>query len=168
MANNRNDKHFRTLVTDLEATLITTVYDMMVHPQAAEVLKRAEKDLDSTILWTRAPMDLTLNALKRTGLLPYFDSIIVSEEQNRWFLDLRLSVIRKNGSCSSELHREYLPLSEHKKDLTLLGNPNHFVLIDDEPTYGYPINRVVHIPEFYGQEDHNLHRAYEKALRRFR
>ncbi len=141
----------KTIVFDLEGVLIVSISEPILHPEAKEVLKKSKKDFYQTYLWTLANEKVALPILKDFNLLEYFNKIIYrnSEETQKARLNNRF------------------------KDLTVLGNPENFILIDDILTelgnkkLGYPLERSIHIESFIGQKNHSLLIPYQVALSKF-
>lgn len=148
----RRNKRSRTIVFDLEGVLIDTVYRGNTHPEAIKVLELARDDFDMVYLWTNADEQQSRSALKLLeiewgfNLYRYFDRIMYHE--------------------SPETRQAWL--LGKPKYLAILGNPEDFVLIEDNDSakiiVGYPNERVIRIPSYYGQECHDLLKQYKRAL----
>jgi hypothetical protein len=152
----------KNLVLDLEHVLIRSIEVRVLHPQAEEVLEMSIIDFDHTYLWTFRSLKKGLDVLKQFSLLKYFDGI--KGKEKAWYGRTYDTLLTSDGK---RYHKKRYPLSR-KKDLSILGNPQEFVLIEDEPSFGLPMSRVIEIEPFDGDPDHNLMWPYEQALKKFR
>jgi hypothetical protein len=150
----------KNIVFDLEG-VIKNFYSTIneLHPQAEEVLKRARNDFDNTYLWSYVKFDKCFDFLTEKNVIDYFDFILGPKLEGREVYYPVFSV-REN----KEVKR--LPI-DIGKDLSKLGNPKEFVLIDDLPELGLPENRVIHPLPYVGQPNHSLIIPYEQALKMF-
>ncbi len=138
----------RIIVFDLENVLIKTNDNPILNPQAEQVLQMARQDFDEVYLWTFSDESKARPILERYDLLKYFDKLMYNESK-----ETRQSVARG-----------------YAKDLSVLGNPTEFVLLDDDakpPLPCYPRERIVNVEPFNGQEDHDLMKFYKQALEMF-
>lgn len=176
----------KTIVWDLEGVLINSVYNTIYHPQAREVIIKSQRDFDFTYLWTRASIELAYCTLLGMDYVQYFDKLIgASEEKLKsiiWCID--------NGHVTEKT--DLLNEDRIKKDLSRLGNPEDFVIIEDIMRLretvrrtqlnlpnsfiealpemiksGYPPERAIHIETFTGQTNHSLIDPYNQALSKF-
>jgi hypothetical protein len=151
----------KSIVFDLEHTLIIGINWRVLHPEAKEVLAVANRDFDKTYLWTYCYSDPTISALEGLDILEYFSGVIgidANDHGIHWTLT--------NYDKGKELDQKMIRYSENK-NLHRLGDPREFVLIEDHPTYGTPADRIVEIFPYQGQQGHSLLDAYSLALKKF-
>ena len=161
----------RTILFDLENVLIQSVGRGNIHPQATDILKQSRKDFDEVGLWTACDVqevDRCFNEiLKEDNLWKYFDRVIMADLNDKnelYFISTKL----RNGK---KVETKILGRPSDKrwllKDLTLLGDSNDYVLIDDGKSrrVAEPMNRIVGLEPYSGQKDHNLWLPYKQAVR---
>jgi hypothetical protein len=163
----------KNIVFDLEHTLILGVNPnfRLKHPEAEEVLRRAKEDFDTVTLWSFAFMTEVLDVVKEFEWAKYFDGVIAcevitEEEQARLGLKERVNTTLCHFKDGQEIGRTRYPLDSGTKELSMLGDPSDYVLIENMPTYGRPKDRVVETIPFQGTR-RDLIRPYEKALTMF-
>lgn len=181
----------KTIVWDLEGVLIVRSQEPEVHPDAVEVLERSRQDFDRVYLWTRVEIRRAYEILRYKGLLKYFDRLVCKKTEREGLRDYMIGI--ENGRFSGMA--AYLSESEHDKDLRLLGGDvGDKILIEDVMRFtkdqinavcmmqgvdpalfpddkrvargGYPLERVVHIETYRGDNPHSLVIPYEEALKR--
>jgi hypothetical protein len=153
-----------TIVFDLDDTLVSTRYNQC-HPQANDILNKSNKDFKNTYLWTHHFKEKAINELIKYDLLKYFNGIIyikidineITKESNGLFK------LKYNGSGKSHENFELT----HQKNLSQLGDPKKYVLIENKISMGYPLERVIEIDPFTKSYTPCLKKAYEQALKKF-
>ncbi len=157
----------KNLVLDLEHVLMIGINWKILHPEAEQVLKRSKKDFDKTYLWTYCKASEGIDILKEFKLLEYFNGVLgleLSKNPTKIY-----TTLHKFDDCKN-IGREKFEIIKRgdlSKNLNLLGDPNKYVLIEDKPTNGKPLERVVEIMPFQAQKDHSLLDAYNQALDKF-
>jgi hypothetical protein len=151
----------KNIVFDLEHTLIIGINWRVLHPEAKTILAAANKDFDMTYLWTHCFLNKTVPVMKELGILKYFDGVVGIGNIGDGYSSALITFHK-----GKQTGQRKLPLSSDK-DLSRLGDPSDFVLIEDMPTYGIPLDRVVEIFPYQGQRGHSLRAAYDTALKRF-
>jgi hypothetical protein len=148
----------RRIVFDLEGVLVVSVFDPVLHPEAREVLERANADFAETLLWTFAGIQEAHRTLERHDLLGLFHRIVGQDRESEDLLD----VVWRPGPGGWELEAE-LEMEAFEKDLSLLGDPDDLAMISDDH-FVVPDDRAVFIPPFDGQPGHSLLGPYRAAL----
>ena len=144
----------RKLIWDLVGVLMTTVRNPKVHPQARELLERSRADFDETWLWTLDDIRDVIKALNAFELMQYFDALI---GRSHVLMSETLYRLEDGRIISSK------PLSYdgNRKNLDILpGSVIDYVLIDDCGEFGMPKDRVIIVPGFVGNLEHNLELYY--------
>ncbi len=156
----------KTILFDLENVLIHSVGRPRLHPEAKQVLRESQRDFDKVCLWTLADILDIKEPLERLGLLPYFNRVIGQDMDNKrrvFFTAVEL----ENGKEVKRWQICEPTYGNLVKNLSFLGNPKDYVLIDDQKfrAVGIPMDRVIGIRPYSGQKEHSLWPAYREALR---
>ncbi len=156
----------KNLVIDLENVLVIGTGWRVLNPQARELLQRARTDFDKTYLWSLCSLKDVKSTLAETRIITFFDYLIgyeISKDKKTahnavWDRKLK-TVIRQ------------FPWTRPAKDLTNLGDPAEYVLIDDlfgkKSGVGFPKDRVIYATPFCGQANSDLLDRYKEALKLF-
>jgi hypothetical protein len=151
----------KNIVFDLEHTLIIGINLRVLHPEAKEVLAAANRDFDKTYLWTYCFSNKAISCLKDLDILSFFCGVIgVGIKDDQFYTNV---TTYEGGKKTG--HRT-IPITL-SKDLRKLGDPRESVLIEDQPSYGAPLDRIVEIVPYQGQQGHSLLEAYSLALKKF-
>ena len=143
----------KKLVLDKDGVLVSDIGDKL-HPEAMKVLNRAREDFDDIILWTLSSEFAAEQMVKRHNIDGYFSEVY--------------------GRASKVTVQSWE--NGYFKDLSVLGDPEEYVLIEDLPRRydtpeirlkrAGPLERVIYIKTFSGQK-HELMPHYEQALAKF-
>jgi hypothetical protein len=155
-----------TIVFDLDDTLISSRYNLC-HPQAKEILTRSNNDFKNIYLWTHHFKEKAIKDLNKYNLFQYFNGIIymdinVDKETNE---SNGIFMLTKYNNGNGESYKS-LELT-HQKNLTQLGDPKKYILIENRTSMGYPLERVIEIDPLTQNYTPCLNKAYEKALKKF-